>query len=407
MSLPLLMETALIRKTGLRPPAVGLVPAISELNFLAVQSLISLFDEQQRLFCRRAELTAQGLRRRGTSPRRSIIALLGLQRLAESGATFPLDVRAVQDATFEDISWVRSAGDLGLLTWLAAKHAPERLPRLFSHFDFDETLDVYTDARNKETRGLAWFLAGIAHARRVTPRELFDLTDVAVRAYQLLVDNQSEHGLFAHTGCPRSILDVGYSRFGTFADQMHAIYALTAFAREFDVAEPLEDALACANSVSALQGDRGQWWFLYDTRRGCVANRYPVHCAHQDGIGPAALLLLEEATSRPFRQAVRNGLSWIAGNNELGQDLRSFNRGLIWNSIESQWSICRHWETACSYLHVSSVPLVKKLRIRHDAYPDHFGWLLYAFGNFGLLNGAMFSTTETSESYAQRGHDGH
>jgi hypothetical protein len=94
----------------------------------------------------------------------------------------------------------------------------------------------------------------------------------------------------------------------------------------------------------------GQWWFRYDKRRGCVASRYPVCFAHQDGTGPTALLALEEATGQSFYVAIWNGLSWIAGNNELGVDLRSLDEALIWDSIEPQRRMTRHWETACSYV---------------------------------------------------------
>jgi hypothetical protein len=390
----LLVETSPVRKlVGAHPDVGGSVPEISELNSLAVQSLLSLFDERQKLFCRRIELTAQGFRREGTSRRSTMIALLGLQRLVESGATLALDTVAIQDAILGDASWVGTAGDLGLLTWFTAICAPERLPALLDNFDFEKVLDACVDAREGHTRGLAWFLAGIAHARRASPRTLPSLTDVAVEAYHLLLDNQSEQGLFGRMGSRGSLCEILSTRFGTFADQMYAIYALTAFAREFEIEEPLESALNCANSVCALQGHRGQWWFRYDTRRGCVANQYPVYSAHQDGTGPTALLALEEATSQSFHVAIWNGLSWIVGNNELGVDLRSLDHALIWDSIESQTRITRHWETACSYLHLSRAPLVKSLRIRYEARPDHFGWLLYAFGKFGLPKKAISTAT--------------
>jgi hypothetical protein len=393
MSWRLFVETPPIR--NLRPGSDmgGPFPRIPELNSLAVQSLISLFDEEQRLFCRRIKLTAQGFRREGTSRRHTIIALLGLQRLAESGATFTLDTVAIRDAILGDASWVRSAGDLGLLTWVTAICAPERLSQLFGQFDFDKVLDSFADARKRYTPGLAWFLAGIAHARRACPRTPLDLTDVAVETYHLLLDNQSEQGFFCHMGSPRSIHEMLFKRFGTFTDQMYAIYALTAFAREFGIEEPLEPALTCANSVCALQGERGQWWFLYDTRRGCVASRYPVYSAHQDGTGPTALLALEEATCQSFHPAVWKGLSWISANNELGVDLRSVDQAVIWDSMDAQRRITRLWEIACSYLHISRAPLVRSLRIRYEARPDHFGWLLYAFGKFGVSNGAMSTTT--------------
>jgi hypothetical protein len=70
------------------------------------------------------------------------------------------------------------------------------------------------------------------------------------------------------------------------------------------------------------------------------------------------------------------------------------DQALIWDSIDAaQWHITRHWETACNYLHISRSPRVKNLRIRYEARPDHFGWLLYAFGEFGLPNRAIATAT--------------
>jgi hypothetical protein len=394
MSSPLFVETANRRKVvGAGSHIVaGLVPEISELNFLAVQSLLALFDEQQKLFCRRIELTARGFRRESTSRRRTMIALLGLQHLAKSGAIFTLDRLAIQDRILGDIGWMRTAADLGLLTWFTAICAPERLAALLNELDFDRVAHTCADVQKRHTRGLAWLLAGIAHARHANPRALPDLTDMAVETYHLLLDNQSEQGLFAHLGSPRRIREIPSTRYGTFADQMHAIYALSTFARAFEIEEPLESALRCANSVCALQGDRGQWWFLYDTCRGCVANRYPVYSAHQDGMAPNALLSLQEATNQLFHVAVGNGLSWIAANNELGVDLRSVDQALIWDSIDVQWPMTRHWEIVRNYLRFSRPPRVENLRIRYEAHPDHFGWLLYAFGKFGLPKRAISTT---------------
>src|SRR6516165_2857724 len=110
------VDTALILKpVCARPDVSGSVPELPELNSLAVQSLISLFDEQQKLFCQRIELREYGFRREGTSRRRTMIALLGLQRLAESGATVALDRVVIQDAILGDTSWVGTGADLGLL----------------------------------------------------------------------------------------------------------------------------------------------------------------------------------------------------------------------------------------------------------------------------------------------------
>ena len=389
---PQLLVQTVRASVGAYPTTDGPVPEISELKSLAVQSLNYLFDEKEKLFCQRIALTKDGFRRERTSRRSTMIVLLGLQRLAESGATHTFDVAAIREAILDDTSPVGSAGDLGLLTWFTAVCAPEHLSRVLKGFDLDGALDTYVDGRQRCTQGLAWFLAGIAHARQACARTHADLTDIAVAAYRLLLGNQSENGIFGHMAFRRSIREIPFNRLGTFADQMYAVYALTTFAQAFGIEEPIEFALNCANAICALQGEMGQWWFLYDKRRGCVANRYPVYSEHQDGIAPMALLALEGATSRCFHKPIWEGLTWTTGRNELAADLRSPDHALIWDSIESRRRITQHWETVCSYLHISRAPLAKSLRIRYEVRPDHFGWLLYAFGKLGLLEKAISAT---------------
>jgi hypothetical protein len=309
---------------------------------------------------------------------------LGLQRLAKYGQTQPFDLGLVRDAVLADTGWVRGVGDLGLLTWFAAECAPETLEKLFKEFDFDGALREYPDGRQGRTGGLAWFLAGISHAQLSGVRTSMDLTDVAVDAYHLLLDNQGESGIFGSGLYPSLIRQVFWRRFGSFDDQAYAIYALATFAKAFKVEEPLAAALNCANSVRALQGELGQWWFLYDKRAGRVANRYPVLSQHQDGIAPVGFLALSEATGQSFYEPIYRGLSWIAGTNEVGNDLRNLERGLIWGSIGPAKRRPNYWEAALSLLNISFSPCSDDLNVYYEARPDHFGWLLYAFSRFGL-----------------------
>jgi hypothetical protein len=381
---PLIEAVSIEGRVDVSKDGSGLQVNIPALNALALQSLISLFDEKQQLFSRRVILTAQGLHREGTSRKRTIIALLGLQRLTESGEAPPLDVRSIRDAVLGDTSWVENVGDLGLLTWFTAECEPERLGRLLDEFDFETALNSYSDGRQARTLGLARLLAGISHARLACTETLPDLTDVAVDTYHLLQENQGEGGIFGHaafTGFPQQTF---CGRFGTFADQIYAIYALSTFARAFQIEEPLESALGCANAVRALQGEMGQWWFLYHKRAIKVVNRYPVISLHQDGIAPVGLIALEAATGQSFHESINKGLSWIAGANELRNDLRSLDRGLIWDSIEPRRRIANYWQAALNIANIPHEPSEGSLRVRYEARPDHFGWLLYAFGRCGL-----------------------
>jgi len=357
---------------------------IPALNALALRSLVSLFEVRENLFSRSLTLTKDGFYRAKTSRRRTMIALLGLQRLAESGRPLPFDVAAVRDVLLTDTNWVSGLGDLGLLTWLTAEIVPERLCDLFNEFDFDKALEAYPDGRQAHSGGLALFLAGMSHARLAGDGSIPDLTDVAVDAYHLLLENQGESGLFGQAGFARSLQRVFCRRFGTFGDQIYAIYALSTFAKAFQVEEPLASALGCANSIRALQGERGEWWFLYDKETCRVANRYPVFSRHQDGTAPMGLLALGEATGQSFHEAINKGLSWITGVNELGNDLRNLERGLIWDSIRPKRRTAQYWEAFLSLVNISPRFRQNELHIRQEVRPDHFGWLLYAFGKQGL-----------------------
>lgn len=361
---------------------------VCALNALALRSLVSLFNEREQLFAERVTLARDGLHWDETSRKRTILALLGLQRLVESGGTQPFDLASIRDAVLRDTSWVKKAGDLGLLTWFVAVCSPARLEKLFEDFDFENALTIYPDGQQGRTTGVAWFLAGAAHARLARPESVPDLTDVTVDAYRMLKGNQSEDGIFGHAafpGFPRTRL---YNWLGTFSDQIYATYALSMFARAFQIEEPLECALGCANAICSLQGEMGQWWFLYDKRTTRVVTRYPVRTLHQDGTAPCGLLAVEEVTGQSFQKAIFKGLSWIAGENELENDFRNPESAFVWDSIGPQRRLAKYWESALGFMRADRKTGIERLTVQYEARPDHFGWLLYAFGKYGLPNGS-------------------
>src|SRR5579864_1490395 len=80
---------------------------IPGLTSLALGSLVTLLEEKQQLFSERITLTEAGFHREKISGKLSAIALLGLQRLAASGARHALDISSIQDAVWRDRSWVK------------------------------------------------------------------------------------------------------------------------------------------------------------------------------------------------------------------------------------------------------------------------------------------------------------
>lgn len=375
--------------TGLSTPALarksdGLVD-IPALNALALQSLKSLYEPSKNLFVRCVTWSANGaVHREQPSPKRTAIALLGLQQLAKAGSPLPFDLSALTAAVLGDTSWVASIADLGLLIWLTATLAPDELLGLFVQFDFTEVIQAYPDGWQASTRSLAWFLTGLSYAHLADSAGVPDLTGTAANAYHLLLENQAESGLFGHAAFPGLLAGLCSKRFGTFSDQIYAICALATFTSAFQVDEPLEPALRAANSIRALQGELGEWWFLYDKRSSSVVSHYPVLCCHQGGTAPMGLIAVEEATGQCFREAIGRGVSWIAGANALQDDLRSSDRGLIWDSIRACGRRANAWDVALHLLHVPRRSRNDQLRISYEVRPDHYGWLLYAFGKAGI-----------------------
>ena len=317
--------------------------------------------------------------REGLSPRYTIMTLLGLRELELAGMDSPFDTQAIYASLIRDTNWIQGIGDFGLLIWLTATFDPDQLGRLFSKFDCQTALDRYSDAQEARTMELAWFLAGLAHAAQTSPKLLSALTDLSVETYHRIEENQGEYGLFGHLSTKNSLAGRLRGRIGSFADQIYPIYAMSRFAKVFQVEDPLGPALECATAVCGAQGESGQWWWLYDARSGRVSSRYPVYSVHQQGMAPMGLFAVEEASGQSFKQFIYKGLLWIYGNNELGADMRDGAENLIWRCILPKKSQSKYWEMAMSVVRSPREDAeVGSLKILYEQRPYEFGWLLFA-----------------------------
>jgi len=363
------------------PSQAGGAPScnVRELISLAAHGLVAMFDEDNQLFCHRLLSTELGIVREGLSPRYTIMTLLGLRELELAGIDSPFEPQAIYASCMRDTNWIQGIGDLGLLIWLTATFDPDKLGGLFSTFDCETALERYSDAQEARTMELAWFLAGLAHAAETSPKLVTALTDLSVETYHRMEENQGEYGLFGHMSTKNSLAGRLRGRIGSFADQVYPIYAMSKFARAFQVEDPLGPALECATAVCGAQGESGQWWWLYDARSGRVFSRYPVYSVHQHGMAPMGLFAVEQATGQRFKQFIDKGLGWIYGANELGVDMRDGAQNLIWRSILFGNNQKKYWEMALSLVRPTNQPIqVRSLRILYEQRPYEFGWLLFA-----------------------------
>lgn len=356
-----------------------------DLSSLAVRGLLSMFDAEKRLFCYRVRRTQHGLVREGFSHRYTMMALLGLHALQKTGAECPFDTDAIFKACAGDTRWINGVGDLGLLIWLTAEYAPKQLDALFERVDLEASLYRFPDGRKGRTMELAWFLVGLCHATIACPNGRWPLGDLAVNTYHRLEDNRGESGLFGHLSTKNSLAGILRGRIGSFADQIYSIYALSRFATAFNLEEPLESAMECALAICRLQGDLGQWWWLYDATTGRVLCRYPVYSVEQYGMAPLALATLEQATGHQFQNSIDRGLSWIYGSNELGEDLRSPSGELIWRCILPRSKQRKYLETARRFVQDPKEQVsAESLQVLHESRPDEMGLLLYSLSKLGI-----------------------
>jgi hypothetical protein len=359
--------------------------SIRELTSLAVRGLVPMFDPDKQLFCYRLRRTTTGLVREGVSRRYTTMALLGLDALRKSGVQCPFDTDAVFRSCADDPDWIQGVGDLGLLIWVTAEYAPERLDELFRRVNLEKSLERFADARKCRTMELAWFLAGLCHATMASPQCTWPLGDLAVDTYHLLQENRGESGLFGHLARTKSVSGVLRGRIGTFADQVYPIYALSKLATVFKLEEPLDLALECALIICRLQGSQGQWWRFYDADSGRVVCRYPVYSVDQYGLAPLALFELERATGRRFQDSIYRGLDWVYGSNELGEDLRIPSRQVIWTCILPRSGRRKYWETAESLIRPARErQAARSLRVLHESRPYELGLLLCSFASHGV-----------------------
>ena len=360
-------------------------PDICALNRMSVQGLIPMYVAEKQLFCYRVVHTSTGLVSEGISERYTIMTLLGLRELERAGARIPFDTDAIYASLAQDMNWIQGAGDLGLMIWLTAAFAPDQIEGLLRRYNVETALDRYVDTRQARTMELAWFLAGLSHAALACPEKSSDLRNVADKTYDRLKKNQGKSRFFGHLGTANSVSGFLRGRIGSFADQIYPVYAMSKFAVAFQVESSSGAALDCAKAICEAQGELGQWWWLYDSQSGRVSSKYPVYSVHQQGMAPMGLIAADEATGHSFQEPIYKGLRWIYGANERREDMRDLPQSLIWRCIYPQQKYSKYTDIIRSLVGLpGGTPSAADLKILHEDRPYELGWLLYAFGRFGV-----------------------
>lgn len=348
---------------------------------LAVRGLAPMFDPEKQLFCHKLKRTESGMVQEGISQRYTAITLMGLRRLEQSGAKSPIDINRALEVLLADTGWIDNIGDLGLLLWLCAQVAPDRLDEVDARLDIKSALTRFRDARQRRTMELSWFLTGLSYQALARPEKLAGTRDLAAEAYRRILRNQGKEGIFGHVASNEGISGIMRSGIGSFADQVYPIYAMTQYSQVYGDEKAIKRALDCALTICEAQGSLGQWWWHYDSSNGRVAESFPVFSVHQHAMGPMGLLALGEAIQSDFSPWIYKGLQWI-DDNELGFDMKDDSANVVWRCIE-RTRPNRVWNTAINLItRRDDRESSNGLRALFECRPYELGWLLYAFANW-------------------------
>lgn len=353
---------------------------IRSLCAIGIKGLASMFDGNKKVFCFRVRKTQEGVVCDGESFRYTLIALLGLKRYEQHFGSSPVSINEAFNEALCKSVFIENAGDVGLLLWLTAIAAPERVEEIYSKLDLATTWKHYQDATRGMTTELSWLLTGLCYAMMKGGQSLPGLSDIAAEVFKILKGNYGAKGIFRHQH-GKTAAGILRGNIGCFADQAYPIYALTWFAETHGSSEALTMAEQCSEAICELQGNSGQWWWHYDARTGRTTGRYPVFSVHQEGMAPMALFAAAKRTGCDFEEPIYRGLEWILGKNELGMDMRDAARNMIWRSLsQKKWKQYRELLSAMigSDAYMSVPP---DLEVLYECRPYCFGWLLYAFAD--------------------------
>jgi len=351
---------------------------VSTLCELAAAGLVKMFDPEKQIFCETYIRTENGMKRAGVSHRYTMMTLLGLARYERFGHRSPIAIAPVLEALVNDVTWIETAGDLGLLLWTCAELSPERLPEVYKKVEAQTALTRYADGRAGSTFEVAWYLTGLAGCYLVGYSDLLGLSEQTHAARRILEENCGRSGIYGHLGRGSSWAGRLRGRIGSFADQVYPTIAFSRLSQALQDGKSGTMALRTAEKMCELQGPMGEWSWHYDSVTGKVFSRYPVFSVHQHAMGPMMLLAASEATGRDFSDVIFKGLSWVS-NNELGRNFVEPSLGLIWRCIYLD-RMGSYTDSALRFFRVRHGAVsARHLKIRRECRPYELGWLLYAF----------------------------
>lgn len=322
----------------------------------------------------------------GTNVRYALISLIGLGR----SKTLGLEVDDLISTLWSRVNAKRdviaqSPGDLGLALWAQA------LTNRQGPFGVEDACRAFQARREMaDSVHLAWLMLGAGHfEQNGNSGRARELAEVA-KSDLLSLYNDNSQLIYRHAR--RGFVSSVSRRVSCFANQIYPVMALAVQGRCSGDNHSAEVGRKVADTLCALQGPLGQWWWLYDAQEGGVVDGYPVFSVHQDGMAPMALFETTTSGGRGFASEIARSLAWIDGANELNQSLVCDSPGLVLRDVHRR-GVGRIARAIRSAAWCWGLPGERRsdqpesLMINPECRPYHLGWILYAASLAGRLVG--------------------
>jgi hypothetical protein len=353
---------------------------------LALDILPRLRDPRSDLFSQKTHLDAGRYVNEGANPFYTAICLIGLVNhgsdraaalTADLARSFDALGRACEDPT-SPINLL--AGTLWSFSLAEDSRAGAVLARL----------EASVEPARQTAMELGLVMSSLSAAAERCPQ----LRDPAVRlaeycAPELIGRFSRPASLFSGIARADRGLDAVNARVTTFASQVYPIHGLAEYSRVM-CHRLAPEARAAADRIVDVQGPLGQWWWIYSVHSEQVIDGYPVYVVHQDSMAFLALAALQNIGEGSYEPALRAGLEWTMGPNELRQPLIQRDPPFFARAIQRKGtdpdgffglSRADHWRVVLASLvgggrGTSAQP--RNLEILAEDRPYHLGWLLYA-----------------------------
>jgi hypothetical protein len=321
------------------------------------------------------------------SVRYTAITIIGLCRAEEFGYSSPWLLPHLIDRLSANLQPAIGLGDLALVFWASCMGDPEHARHLLPTMMDRWAEDAGRRNGSLETMQLAWLVSGLCTYRNVCGDDPSAEALLQSAVDELLTEHYNrESHLFYHCArTARSLRRRLVSDICHFAEQIYGIQALTTYARSTGQRFLEEYARETAAVLIRNQTIGGGWAWLYHVPSGKPIDIYPIYSVHQLGMAPMSLLPLVSDAKDPVSRAVRNGIEWAFGQNELKRSLVNGAQGVIWRSIKPEFlprqqQLLRKSLSTIGLTSACEWPWLRSRRFQIDreCRPYELGWLLYA-----------------------------